>query len=94
MKTWQWILLISLTVAFLALLASPLLMPVGWSIAPMMGRGYGYWGEVYSPWGMSWPFISLRFLYWVLPIAAVALLTMLFLNRQHHRLVPEPVDEN
>jgi|GEM_PF-2689845 len=94
MKTWQWILLISIAVAFLTLLASPLLMPMNWGMALMMGRGHGYWDGVYGPWGMSWLFISLRLLFWLLPIAAVALLAMLFRDRQRHRLVPEPVDEN
>lgn len=93
MKTWQWILLISIAVAFLTLSVSPLLMPTGWGI-PMMDRGHDYWSGVYGPWGMSWLFVGLRLLYWSLPMMAAALLTILFLDRQHLCKVPEPVDKN
>lgn len=95
MKTWQWISLISIVVAFLTLLVSPLFMPMDWGImAPMMGRGHGYWSGFYSPWGMSWLFVGLRALYWLLPVVMVTLLAMLFLDRQRHREVPEPVDKS
>lgn len=94
MKIWQWILLISIAVAFLTLLASALFMPLAWEMAPMMGRGYGYWDGFYSPWGLSWLFASLRILFWLLPITAAALLATLLLNSQHRQEVAEPVDKS
>jgi len=92
MKIWQWILLISIIVAFLTLLASNLSMPMAWGMTPIIGRGHGYWGGIYSPWGMSWLFASLRILFWLLPIAVVALVTMMFLNSQRRYEVAELVE--
>lgn len=94
MKMWQWTLLVSIAVVFLALLTTTLSMPLNWGIASMMGREYGYWGGFYSSWGMSWLFVNLRILFWLLPMAMITLLTMLFLDSQRRCEATEPVNKD
>ena len=92
MKFWQWALLISITTTFLTLLAANFFLPLDWSLTPMMGRGHGHWNGLYNFWGMSWLFVGMRILYWLLPVLVIALTTTLFLNSQRRHTAPEPVD--